>query len=363
MRTFFILLPILASLYGAAVPTAGEIDTVETLMNFRVARGNVWKDPQTDQPLHRLNHRNELVQAACDADITFTTAATSFSAGTIMGGYLASTCSSSSSNLPQATARSSVLSALVADQKWNTLLSLVKNYRVSQGRIARDCFGRELFEVGSSSIAVVGTSASSCVATERKSAADVRDIIDISTLIGAIEPAIREAGMPVAAAAVNIFTAAELSNYESLLAFRAGRSVMSVEPRTGQQLYRFVNDVLVAAAKDGDVLPDLSNLVTLMVASTMSSPIVTSVGTVSSALTSLFSDENLNRLYQLVENSRRGQGRLLVDAIGRPLYKAGLGTREQIVNMLDITDTASLLKAVFGFFSENLRPVLPVGLI
>ena len=67
MRTLFILLPILASLYGAAVPTAGEIDTVETLMNFRVSKGNVWKDPQTNQPLHRLNHRNELVLAACDA--------------------------------------------------------------------------------------------------------------------------------------------------------------------------------------------------------------------------------------------------------------------------------------------------------
>ncbi|MEI7494480.1 MAG: hypothetical protein WCJ92_07805 [Alphaproteobacteria bacterium] len=356
MRTLFILLPILASLYGAAAPSVGEIDTVETLMNFRVVRGNVWKDPQTDRPLHRLNHRNELVQAACDADITFTTETTPFNAGAIMGGYLASTGSSSSSNLPQATTRSSVLSALVADQKWNAFLTLAKNYRVSQGRIARDCFGRELFEVGASS------GSGSGVATERKPAADVRDIIDISTLIAAIEPAIREAGMPAAAGAALVFTAAELSNYESLLAFRVGRSVMSVEPRTGQQLYRVVNDVLVAAAKDGDVLPDLSNLVALMVASTMSSPMATSVGTISCTLTSLFSDENLNRLYQLVENSRRGQGRLLVDAIGRPLYKAGLGTREQIVNMFDITDTASLLKAVFGFFPEGVRPTIPAGI-
>ena len=63
MRTLFILLPILASLHGAAsplAPTAGEIETVESLMNFRVVRGNIWKDVQTDQPLYRLNHKMSL---------------------------------------------------------------------------------------------------------------------------------------------------------------------------------------------------------------------------------------------------------------------------------------------------------------
>jgi hypothetical protein len=354
MRTLFILLPILASLYGAAAPSVGEIDTVETLMNFRVVRGNVWKDSQTDQPLHRLNHKNELVQAACDADITFTTAATSFNAGTIMGSYLASidTCNSSSAaNLPQATVRSAVLSALVADQKWNAFLTLAKNYRVSLGRIARDCFGRELFEVA--------VSAGAVAAAERKPTADVRDIVDISTLIAAIEPAIREAGMPAAAVSVPVFTAAELSNYESLLAFRAGRSVMSIEPRTGQQLYRFINDVLVPAAKDGDVLPNLSNLVALMASSYTTPPVATCVGAVNPSLATIFADTNLNRLYQLVEDSRRAQGRMSVDAIGRPLC---LETRVQIVNMFDITDTASLLKAVFGFFPEGVRPTIPAGI-
>jgi len=352
MRTLFILLPILASLHGAGTPsdpTAGEIETVETLMNYRLSRGNVRQDIQTAQPLHRLNHRNELVQAACDADITFTTATTSFNAGTIMGGYLVSP---DVSHLPQATIRSAALSTLVADQKWNTLLTLAKNYRVSLGRIARDCFGRELFEV-SAGVGVVA-------ATERKPAADIRDIVDISTLIAAIEPAIREAGMPAAAAVAPVFTAAEVSNYESLLAFRVGRSVMSVEPRTGEQLYRIVNDVLVPAAKDGDVLPNLSNLVALVASSYNTPPVATCVGAVNPSLSVIFADANLNRLYQLVEDTRRTQGRMSVDAIGRPLC---LQTRVQIVNMLDITDTTSLLKAVFGFFSENLRPVLPVGLI
>lgn len=350
MRTLFILLPILASLYGAAAPTAGEIDTVETLMNFRAERGNVWKDPQTDQPLHRLNHRNELVQAACDSDITFTTENTSFNASSIMGGYLASLRSGPSA-LPQDTTRSTVLSALVADQKWNTLLTLAKNYRVSLGRIARDCFGRELFEVA--------VSAGAVAAAERKPAADIRDIVDISTLIAAIEPAIREAGMPVAAVAAPVFTPAELSNYESLLAFRVGRSVMSVEPRTGQQLYRVVNDVLVAAAKDGDVLPNLSNLVALMAFSLNTPPVATCVGAINPSLSTVFADTNLSRLYQLVEDTRRSQGRMSVDAIGRSLC---LQTRVQIVNMLDITDTTSLLRTVFEFFSESLRPVLPAGI-
>jgi hypothetical protein len=350
MRTLFILLPILASLYGAAVPTAGEIDTVETLMNFRVSKGNVWKDPQTNQPLHRLNHRNELVQAACDTDVTFTTAATPFNASTIMGGYL---MDPALANFPQATAISPVLSGLVADQKWNALLSLAKNYRISLRRIARDCFGRELFEVGASSNAAAGA------APERKQAADIRDIVDISTLIAAIEPAIREAGMPAAAVAAPVFTAAELSNYESLLAFRVGRSVMSIEPRTGQQLYRVANNVLVPAAKDGDVLPNLSNLVALMASSYITAPVATCVGAVNPSLSVIFAETNLSRLYQLVEDSRRAQGRMSVDAIGRPLC---LETRVQIVNMLDITDTASLLKAVFGFFSEGIRPTIPTGI-
>jgi len=351
MRTLFILLPILASLYGAAAPsdpTAGEIDTVETLMNYRVSRGNVWQDPQTNQPLQRLNHRNELVQAAHDTDVTFTTAATTFNAGSIMGSYL---MDPALANSLQTTIRSPELSTLVADQKWNTLLTLAKNYRVSLGRVARDCFGRELFEVS----AVSGVVA----AIERKPAADIRDIVDISTLIAAIEPAIREAGMPAAAAVAPIFTAAELANYESLLAFRAGRSVMSVEPRTGEQLYRIVNDVLVPAAKDGDVLPNLSNLVALVASSYTTPPVATCVGAVNPSLSVIFADANLNRLYQLVEDTRLAQGRMSVDAIGRPLC---IQTRVQIVNMLDITDTTSLLKAVFGFFSENLRPVLPAGI-
>ncbi len=348
MRGLYILLPILASLCGAAAPSVGEIDTVETLMNFRVIRGNVWKDVQTDQPLYRLNHKDELVQAACDEDITFTTAVTPFNAGTIMGNYLVNTASSAT--LCLTTCRSSALSALAADQKWNALLTLAKNYRISLGRIARDCFGRELFEVA--------VSAGAVAATERKPAPDIRDIVNISTLIAAIEPAIREAGMPAAVAAP-VFTPAELSNYESLLAFRAGRSVMSVEPRTGQQLYRFINDVLVAAAKDSDVLPNLSNLVALMASSCATPPVATCIGAITPSLSTVFADANLNRLYQLVEDTRRAQGCMSVDAIGRPLC---LQTREQIVNMFDITDTASLLRTVLGFFSENLRPALPAGI-
>lgn len=340
MRAFFLIIPILTSLYGAVTPTAGETETVETLMNFRVTRGNTWKDPQTDQPLYRLNHRNELVQAACDSDITFTTSTTAFNAGTIMGGYLID-----SGSLPQTSMRSAALTALVSDQNWNSLLTIMKKHRISQNRILRDCFGRDLFEVG------LGV---------RNPAADIRDIVDIPTLIAAIEPVIRGASAPAAATAAPNFTGAESANYEAFLTFRASRNVMCTAPRTGEQLYRFVDGAIVPAAKDDDVLPDLSNVVTLMTTATTTPPAATAVGTVAPSLSAVFADVNLNRLYQLVEDSRRTLGNWLTDAIGRPLYTASAGTRAQVVNMKDISDTASLVKAIFGFFPVNLRPVVQV---
>ncbi len=333
MRTLLMLLPILTSLHGAAAPSAptvGEIETVETLMNFRVTKGNVWKDIQTDQPLHRLNHRNEPVQAACDADITLAP----FNAGTIMGGYLAEP-----STHPAATSRRSELTSLVSNQTWEALLTLAKNYRVSLGRVAKDCLGKELFEL---------------VEDVRKPAADVRDIVDISTLIAAIEPAIREAS-PLPAKAPQIFADALRANYDALIAFRMNNRNMCLDPRTAQQLYHINDGVLVAAAKDGDVKQDLSNLVSLMVAAIANPPAAVSVGTVASSLSSIFFDTNLNRLYQAVEETRRGQGRLSVDALGRALC---LESRVQTVDMQDIKDTSSLLKAVFEFFPESLRPAL-----
>lgn len=341
MRTFFLIIPILTSLlHGAAAPTVGEIETVEILMNFRVTRGNTWKDPQTDQSLYRLNHRGELVQAACDSDITFTTATTAFNAGTIMGRYLVD-----ASSLPQASTRSAALTALVSDQNWNSLLTIMKKHRVSQNKILRDCFGRDLFEAG------LGV---------RNPAADVRDIVDIPTLIAAIEPVVRAAAAPAVVAVAPVFTPAESANYEAFLAFRMSRNVMCTAPRTGEQLYRFVDGAIVAAAKDDDVQPNLSNVVTLMAAAMAAPPIATALGTVAPGLSTIFADANLNRLYQLVEDSRRTLGNWLTDAIGRPLYIASAGARVQVVNMKDISDTTSLMRAVFDFFPENLRPVAPV---
>ncbi len=343
MRTFFLIIPILTSLlYGAVtpVPTVGETETVEILMNFRVTRGNTWKDPQTDQPLYRLNHRGELVQAACDSDITFTNTTTPFNAGTIMGGYL-----TAPATIPQASTRSAALTALVGDQNWNSLLTIMKKHRVSQNRVLRDCFGRDLFEVG------LGV---------RNPAADIRDITDIPTLIAAIEPVIRGAEAVAVAAAAPAFTAAESANYEAFLTFRIGRTVMCTAPRTGEQLYRFVDGAIVPAAKDDDVQPNLSNVVALMTAAMAAPPAPTPVGIVAAPLSLIFADANLNRLYQLVEDSRRTLGNWLTDAIGRPLYMASAGTRVQVVNMKDIVDTTSLVKAVFGFFPEPLRPVAHV---
>ncbi len=344
MRTFLLILPILTSLYGAAVagplPTVGETDVVENLMDFRVTRGNTWKDPQTDQPLYRLNHKGEFVQAACDSDITFTTPTTPFNTGTIMRGYLAD-----STTFPQASMRSAPLINLVGDPNWNRLLTLAKNYRVSQNRIARDCFGRELFE------ASLGA---------RKTAADIRDITDIPTLIAALEPAIRAGCAPAAAPAPIVHTASVLANYEAFLVYRTRQMVMHLEPRTSEQLCRFAEGTLVPAAKDDDVLPDLSNVTILLTAAMMPAAGGAPVMPVVINLAPVFADANLNRLYQLVEDSRRGQGRLLADAIGRPLYKASLGSRVQIVNMQDIIDTSSLLTAVLSFFAENLRPVVPM---
>ncbi len=240
-----------------------------------------------------------------------------------MGGYLVDPAT-----LPQPSMRNALLTALVMDQNWNSLLTIIKKHRVSQNRIVHDCFGRDLFEV---SLGI------------RNPAADIRDIVDIPTLITAIEPVIREA-VAVAADAAPVFTPAETTNFE---AFRISRGMMCLEPRTGAQLYRAIDGTLVAAAKDNDVLPNLSNLVTL---TTVAAP----------GLAVIFADANLNRLYQLVEDSRRAHGRLLTDAIGRALYSASLGGRVQIVNMQDIADTTGLLNAVFGFFPENLRPVVPV---
>ena len=136
--------------------------------------------------------------------------------------------------------------------------------------------------------------------------------------------------------------------------------VMHLEPRTSEQLCRFAEGTLVPAAKDDDVLPDLSNVTILLTAAMMPAAGGAPVMPVVINLAPVFADANLNRLYQLVEDSRRGQGRLLADAIGRPLYKASLGSRVQIVNMQDIIDTSSLLTAVLSFFAENLRPVVPM---
>lgn len=344
MRKFYLTLTILTSLvHGAAVPTAGEIDTVETLMNYRVTKGNVWKDPQTDQALWRLNQRGELVQAACDSDITFTTPTAAFNAGSIMGRYL----TDPTTNAPQPTTRSAVLSSLVSDPNWNSLLTIMKKHRISQNRVLHDCFGRDLFEVGPG---------------VRNQAADVRDIVDVPTLIAAIEPVIRGAAAPAPVAAVPAPSEAARANYDSFLLFRVSRTFMCTAPRTGEQLYRFVDDAIIAAAQDDDVLPNLSNVVALMSTAMANPPAVTMVGTVTPGLSMIFANPDMNRLYQLVEDSRRTMGNLLADAIGRPLYTAGPGSRAQVVNMKDIYDTTSLIKAVFGIFPEALRPV-PVAAI
>ena len=332
MRTFLILLPIFASLHGATTttPSTGEIETIETLMNFRLNKEHVWRDPITDQLLHRVNNKGETVQAAYDADITLSP----FNAPSIIANYLAEPNSP-----PQATKRSEELIGLVSNQNWKALLELVKNYRLSKGEIAKDCFGNGLFEL---------------CPTENKPAANLRDITNISTLIDAIEPAIR-AVSPLPERTTAAFTAAERTNYDAFTAFRTAHNVMCVDQRTGGQLYKIINDALVKAVKDTDVLPDLSNLVTLMAAAVANKPAAITVGLVPSTLSPVFSDANFNRLYQLVEDARRAQGRLLIDAIGRPLV---LENRVQVVDMQNITDIPSLLKAVFEFFPETIRPTI-----
>lgn len=326
MRTFFILLPILASLYGAITPTTGEINTIEALLTFRKSKANVWRDVLTNEPLYRVNNAGEFVQAARDEDITLSP----FNAGTIMGSYL-----SNPSSVPQATFRSTELTGLVNNLIWNKLLILAKNYRASLGRIAKDCLGNDLFELVESN--------------NRKPAADIRDIVDIPSLIAAVEPAIR-AALPLPAKAPLAFSEALANNFSDFLDFRTTQNDMRLDPRTNQKLYRIVNDTLVPAARDSDVKPDLSNLVLLM-----REKIATGSSAARSCLPGALSDQNIDRLYRIVEEVRRAQGHLAVDAAGRPLY---LETRVQAVDMQDVTDAVSLVKAVFGFFAENLRPAL-----
>ena len=358
MSSKFLLLPlILCTLFASssspatrAVLAPGEISTIETLISYRASCGNVWKDLQTDEPLHRLNDKNVLVQAGYDADVTLTTPNSVFNAGTLLASYLMPAPEvvggAAAANLPQPSVRSAELTIIASDTRWSNLLTLLKRKRLSLGRVAKDCLNHDLFELNRG---------------VRNQAADIRDIKDIPSLISALEPVINELVPPAAPGVVaRNLTGAETSNFNAFQAFRVRNNLKYLDPRTGEQLYRIVNDAPVPAAKDDDVARDLSNLVEL--ATSAMQPATVPAGVIIlTGLQAIFNDPNLNRLYQITENTRRRHGSLLTDAIGAPIYLVNSGNRAQAVKMFDIIDTNSLFNAIFNFFPVDLRPVVLVN--
>lgn len=330
MQIFLLILTIITSLHGAGslAPSTNDIDTIEKLIDFRASKGNVWKDNLTEQSLYRYNAAGNPVQAGYDADITLSP----FNASSIMLGYL-----SNPSSLPQSTSRSSELTGLVEDTHWKALFTLVKNYRVSLGRIAKDCLGKDLYEL---------------VGSEYKPAADMKDITNISTLIDAISPCITAATPTGPAAEPPVFPAALLANFDRFLAFRANLNKMRIDFR-GNKLYRINNNNPVAAADDLDVKEDLSNLVDLMCGAATRG--LSTSGPSSGPASDMLSDSNVKRLYEMIETYRKTHNFFSKDAAGRALCLED-GTAS--VDMKSIVDKNSLFRAIFQFFNESLRPAL-----
>ncbi len=153
-----------AAVAAPVVPafSAGERATAEALLTFRRGRNVVWLDPRTNQALCRLDGEN-FVHAAKDDDVH----ANLDNAGMIMGGYLAN-----SATIPAATAIPATLTALFADANYNNLYTLVETARRGQNRFVFDCLGNPLYKL------TMGNRAQSV---------DMREIIDIPTLLTAVE--------------------------------------------------------------------------------------------------------------------------------------------------------------------------------
>ena len=153
-----------AAVLAPVVPelTAGERATAEALLTFRRGRNFVWLDPRTRQALCRLDGDN-FIHAAKDDDVH----ANLDNAGTIMGGYLANAAS-----VPAATTVPAALTSLFADANYNNLYTLVETARRAQNRFVFDCLGNPLYKL------TMGNRAQSV---------DMREIIDIPTLLTAVE--------------------------------------------------------------------------------------------------------------------------------------------------------------------------------
>ena len=159
--------------------SAGEIATAEALLTFKRGRNVVWLDPRTSQALCRLDGEN-FVHASKDDDVH----ANLDNAGVIMGGYLANAAS-----IPIATAVPASLTALFADANYNSLYTLVETARRAQNRFVFDCLGNPLYKL------TMGNRAQSV---------DMREIIDVPTLLTAVEAYFPVACRPVVAGVVAV---------------------------------------------------------------------------------------------------------------------------------------------------------------
>ncbi len=329
MYTFFkLVLPLLAtlSLDAATAPTAGEIETTEALLTFRISRSIVWQDPQTGQALQRRNHHNELVPAAIDSDITPDLA----NSGIIIGDYLIN-----QNNIPAATNRSAALLSLVNDPNYNQLFTLVSNYRTSIGNIMRDCFGREIYKaILDGSVTVANTS----------------DILDVASLLAVVRHVmLSRVTVIVPRPAV---TLGEIATAQALLNFRVSRDVVWLNPRTQQPLYRLVNNNPVKAARDDDITPNLSNAGVVM-AGYLTNQAAVVATSVPATLMAIFNDVNLNDLYTRLENIRRMQNYWMIDCLGQPIYDSVHATRVQVVDMQDVINLPTLLGAFEAYFLQS----------
>lgn len=144
------------------VLTAGERATAEALLGFRRTKNFFWLDPRTGQSLYRVVGE-EQTQAAKDDDVHVNLD----NAGTIMSGYL-----NDAKTIPAASAIPAALTAIFADANWNRLYTLVETARRGENRFMFDCLGNPLYKLS------LGA---------RAQAVDMREIVDIPTLINAVE--------------------------------------------------------------------------------------------------------------------------------------------------------------------------------
>lgn len=324
---------------NAAGPTAGEIASTEALLSFKVLRNIVWIDPLTNEPLHRRINNGEFVKAAKDDDVH----ANLDNVGIIMGGYLANLQS-----IPSATIRIAAVTELVGNANWRRLFVTLEKSRRLVNNTMRDCFGAEIFRLRLGAADPVG---------------NTRDVVDIPTLLNAIAPSV-VSGQAFVRASLPALTVGERSTAEALLGFRRTNNFLWLDPRTGQSLYRVINEEQVRAAKDDDVHANLDNAGTIMGGYLTDARTIPGATAVPAALTAIFADANWNRLYTLVETAKRGENRFMFDCLGNPLYKLSLGVSAQAVDMREIIDIPTLLNAVELYFPQSCRQnIVPVPVV